>query len=295
MAMKKIVMLSLVLTSGTAVAFEGTPHPEWTGKNISSAYLAHTGKPTIYVFAQPDCAGCSLQLASIASLQKGNPDLQVVVVTEQNSSAMKEYLNGFSLSSNVFSDPEGQAISALKITTIPATIYTDPSGKVKGFYEGSLNSAETKKLIDALVAGKSLPLITVPGSVGSPAIALPGVNWKSNKNNLIIFHSVSCHFCTEELPHLMKYAAENPQVAIWVVSGDDLGSLERQFEGKTSNINFVQDLFDSNLSGRISSQYKIQGTPTQILVNQDGIITWRGSGFNEKTLNIFTSGKLPIK
>lgn len=286
--------LTGLLLGGTASAFEGTPRPEWIGQSVTAAQLPHSGRPTVYIFAQPDCASCSLQLGAISSLQQGRPDLQVTVVTEQNSAALREYLSGFSLDSTVYPDTAGTTLKALALKTIPAVLYVNRTGTIEGFYEGSLSNAETKELGSALLSGKSLPRLTVPGSIGSPAATLPGVQWQDSRNHLLIFHSVGCRFCLDQLPHLIKYAAAHPDVSVWVIAGDDMAALEQQFAGKTPNIKFVQDPQDKALASRLFATYRVQGTPTQLLVGADGLIKWRDSGFDAATRNPFAPGKLPL-
>jgi thiol-disulfide isomerase/thioredoxin len=284
-----------MLSSSAALAFSGTPHPEWIGKSVGLTSLPHTGRPTVYVFAQPDCAACSLQLGALSGLQKSNPALQVTLVTEQNSAALREYLGGFALSPTVYADTAGKSLQALGLKNIPAVVYVNAAGAIQGFYEGTLTNDETRTLGTALLAGKPVPRLTVPGGVGSPAIPLPGVNWASSKNHLLIFHSATCHFCVEELPYLLKYARENQKVAIWIIAPDNLEAVKEQFSGATANLRVIEDDKDKDVGAKLFSVYAAQGTPTQILVDGLGEIVWRGEGFNVENANPFASDKLPLK
>lgn len=94
--MKKLTLLAALLACGMAHAFSGTPRHEWIGRSVADSGLPHAGKPTVYVFTQPDCAPCSLQLGALSALQRSNPGLQVTVVTEQNSATLREYLGAVS-------------------------------------------------------------------------------------------------------------------------------------------------------------------------------------------------------
>lgn len=195
----------------------------------------------------------------------------------------------------MYADTAGKSIQALELRTIPAVMYVNAAGTIQGLYEGMLTNAETRQLGTALLAGKPVPRLTVPGGVGSPAAARPGVNWASSKNHLLIFHSASCHFCTEELPHLLKYARENPKVAVWIIVPDDLEAVKKQFVGASSNVRIVQDAKDKDAGVKLFSSYRTQGTPTQILVNGSGTIKWRGAGLDVKGVNPFQAGKLPLE
>lgn len=169
------------------------------------------------------------------------------------------------------------------------------AGRIEGFYEGTLTSAETRELGNALLAEQSLPRLTVPGGVGSPAAALPGVNWASSRNHLLIFHSATCVFCVEQLPHLLTFATENPNVAVWVIAPDRPEVLAEQFAGAPANLKFVTDPENPNLTAQLAQSYRVPGTPTQILVSGQGLITWRGAGFEATTANPFLTGRLPLE
>ncbi|WP_027460274.1 TlpA family protein disulfide reductase [Deinococcus murrayi] len=293
--MQQLLLLGALLSSGSALALNGTPRPDWIGKSVRSATLPHSGQPTVYVFAQPDCASCSLQLGALSALQKSHPKLQVVLVTEQNSAALREYLAGFTLQPTIHADTAGQSIQALGLKTIPAVMYVNAAGIVQGFYEGTLTNAETRELGTALLAGKPVPRLTVPGGVGSPAPALPGVNWASSRNHLVIFHSASCRFCTDQLPHLLKYARENPKVAVWIVALGELEVVKKQFAGAPRNVRIVEDQSNVNAGVKLASAYRAQGTPIQFLVSSAGTIKWRGEGFDAVRANPFQAGKLPLE
>lgn len=293
--MQKFVLLGVCLASSSALAFNGTPRLDWLNKSVKAASLPHNGRPTVYVFAQPDCASCSLQLGALSALQKTNPKLQITLVTEQNSMALREYLAGFTLTPTIHADTAGKSIQTLGLKTIPAVMYVNTVGVIQGFYEGTLTNAETRQLGTALLAGKSVPRLTVAGGVGSPAPALPGVTWASSKNHLLIFHSANCRFCTDELPHLLKYARKNPKVAVWIIVPDDLQAVKKQFAGSPTNIRIVQDVKDKDFGVKLLGMYRAQGTPTQILVNSAGKIKWRGAGFNVSGANPFQAGRLPLE
>lgn len=289
------MLLGALLASSSALAFTGTPRPDWIGKSVRTATLPHSGQPTVYVFAQPDCAACSLQLGALSALQKSNPKLQITLVTEQNSAALREYLSGFALKPTIHADTAGKSIQALGLKTIPAVMYVNAAGIIQGFYEGTLTNAETRELGAALLAGKPVPRLTVPGGVGSPAPALPGVNWASSRNHLVIFHSASCRFCTDQLPHLLKYARENPKVAVWIVAPGELEAVKKQFAGASKNVRILEDKNDGSAGLKLATAYRAQGTPIQFLVSSTGTIKWRGEGFDAQRANPFQAGKLPLE
>lgn len=293
--MRALMCLGLLIVYGQASAFEGVSRLEWLGKSIQSTALPHKKKATVYVYAQPDCASCSLQLGALSALQKANPQLDVVLITERNNAEFQNYLSGFALRSVIYADTEGKSLKTLKIKYIPSIIYVNKSGIIEGFYEGTLTNAETQALGQALIAGKSVPKLSTPGAVGALAPNLPNVKWSASKNHLVVFHSVSCQFCTEQVPYLVKYAKEHPNVAVWIVIPGQVEAVRRQFTDASKNLNIISDDVEKGVTLQLYNSYRAQGTPTQILINQKGLITWRGAGFDAKLNNPFENGKLPLE
>lgn len=216
-----------------------------------------------------------------------------MIVSEQNSATLRDYLSGFNIDAPIYPDIEGSIVKTLNLKTIPAAIYVNVKGKIEGFYEGTLTQAETKQLTAALASGKSVPRLTVAGGVGSPAIDIANIQWKDNKNNLLIFHSTSCRFCEEELPYLLKYAEENPSISITVIARGPSEEADKQFAKAPKNVKIIGETKKVDISS-IATKYRVNGTPTQILVNDKGVITWRAEGFDAKGHNPFLGNSIPL-
>lgn len=283
----KIQLTALLLLLGTAEAFSGITRPDWLGESITRVGWQPTTKKTVYIFTRPDCGSCSGQLASLAYAQKQNPALDVRIIVQKNDASVREHLSGFNLKATILEDISGNALKAFLVKKIPATVWVDTNGSISAFYEGDLSSAETAKFASAFINNKKLPAFFAPGSVGSPAPELEGVEWKKSKNHLIIFHSANCHYCKEQLPHLLEFAKNNPKVAVWIVSSDSPQLFEQQFGGY-ANIRLLQD-------PKIYGSYRVQGTPTQILVDNTGVIRWRQSGFHATNYNPFVGKTIPLQ
>ncbi|MFB9992628.1 TlpA family protein disulfide reductase [Deinococcus oregonensis] len=112
---------------------------------------------------------------------------------------------------------------------------------------------------------------------------------------MLIFHAATCHFCADELPHLLAYARANPKVAVWIVAPSDLDAVKKQFADAPNNLRIVEDAADKDAGTKQFNAYRAEGTPTQILVNGKGNITWRGTGFSVQGANPFEAGKLPLE
>lgn len=286
-------MTSLLLLGGFGQSLNSDLRADLIGRDVSTLGLAHEGKPTVYIFGQPDCASCSLQLAVLSSLQSRFSYLEFVFVTEDKSPILDDYLGGFALRLKVIADVEGKVVSEADLTTIPATMYVNQGGIIEGFYEGTLDRTEIDRLGKALAAGRSLPLIVSPGDVGSSAPMIKGVDWSKNKDTLVVFYSSTCQFCKEELPHLIDFAHENPEISFLVVAVDSQQDVKSQFlrNSAPSNIDIVDNVSSNSEVNGVYGAYLVEGTPTHVLVDSGGMITWRSSGFNVDSANPFLEVK----
>ena len=280
----------VIVCFSSANALTGTPHPEWIGKPLSSAALPSASSPTLYLFTQTDCAACSIQFLAISALRKDMSLVKLVIIAENETEALRTYLDQFNLSYTLNTDPEGKVIQALGLTTLPAMVLADGAGKIQGFYEGRLSGSETREVILALESGLPVPRLSIPGYVGSNAPKISVVDWSNQTQTLLIFHSSTCHYCADELPHLVAFANSHPQLHIVIVAPNDLLGVKQQFlaAGVLGNIDYVED-------PALTDLYHVNGTPTQILVNSGGTITWRGEGFSVNGANPFKFGGIPLE
>lgn len=100
-------------------------------------------------------------------------------------------------------------------------------------------------------------------------VSLPGVNWSKNDQTLVLAVSSTCHFCTESAPFYRQLAAHNRArlIAVLPQSAEE-GKL--YLEGLGVAVDEIKQISLSSIN--------VSGTPTLILVNNDGVITdtWVG-------------------
>jgi thiol-disulfide isomerase/thioredoxin len=272
-----------VLTTGLALAFSGTPHPEWVGKPlpdlgavaaVNKVALSRLSGQTALVFTVPNCGSCVLQLTSLAQVANKSRNLKTVVVTSQNTPELQAILRSFQSKPVVLTDSAGVLVKSFGLRQVPALVLFDQERIVRGFYEGTIEHDDLETLTTALSAGKAVPQLTVPGNPGTAATAIAGVNFVSSKQNMLIFHNYSCIHCKNEIPDLVSFAKKNSAVNVWVVAVNELEGVQKQFAeaNAPANVRVV-------LSEKSFADYRITGTPTQLLVSSDSIIRWRNSGF----------------
>lgn len=101
-------------------------------------------------------------------------------------------------------------------------------------------------------------------------IALPDVDWQENGQTLVLAVSSTCHFCTESAPFYQELAKSHARTRLVAVLPQPVEEGKRYFEklGVT-----VDQIKQSSLSA-----IDVQGTPTLILVNNDGVVvdSWVG-------------------
>jgi F plasmid transfer operon protein len=102
---------------------------------------------------------------------------------------------------------------------------------------------------------------------------VPNVDWERNRKSLVFFLQKGCHYCTESAPFYRQLIADAARknissLAILPNSADD----SRQY---------LQSLglpIENVQTGPLAS-FKVNGTPTVMLVNQQGIVmsVWFGA------------------
>jgi hypothetical protein len=104
-------------------------------------------------------------------------------------------------------------------------------------------------------------------------VSVPGIDWRRNGQSLVLAFSPSCHFCTESAPfyqRLVKETTTDPTirlVGVFPESADDGEAYLRNLGVSFPTV--IKGSFD---------KLGVSGTPTLLLVNQDGVVShvWIG-------------------
>ncbi|GMR07074.1 MAG: hypothetical protein BMS9Abin26_0076 [Gammaproteobacteria bacterium] len=100
---------------------------------------------------------------------------------------------------------------------------------------------------------------------------------------LLNFMDTGCHWCKKEMPHLQKLYDQfkGRDFVIVVVFTDRRGAKAVVPFMKKSGYTFFTDSGLLDPTGRVSIMYRVTGTPTSYLLDQEGrIIAW-GAGYRE--------------
>lgn len=102
-------------------------------------------------------------------------------------------------------------------------------------------------------------------------ISLPGIDWSKSTRTVVLALSTTCHFCSESAPFYQKLQQQKPNgvrlVAVFPQSVEN----SRNYLNKLGVS--VSDVVQSSLSS-----VGVSGTPTLLLINNEGSVTdsWVG-------------------
>jgi hypothetical protein len=147
-------------------------------------------------------------------------------------------------------------------------------------------------VVAVLVIVVGVKRFLLPGHAGPPetgqvapgaTVFVPGVDWRKNRDNLVLALSTKCHFCTESAPFYQRLVKET--------EGDMSPRLVGLFPEQTNNGDQYLHRVGVNLPEIRQSSFEklgIMGTPTLLLINQDGIVqrVWVGKLTPEKETEV---------
>ena len=138
-------------------------------------------------------------------------------------------------------------------------------------------------------ARTTAPLPSEPLRIGGK-LPIPGIEWAKNKRTLLIALSEGCHYCSASGPFYQRLTKE--------ASGEkNIGVVAVLPQAVDQARNYLTTLGVSVANVRQVSleELGVIGTPTLILVNQEGVVTkaWRGqlpSNKEDEVLNQLKCG-----
>ncbi len=147
--------------------------------------------------------------------------------------------------------------------------------------ELSFIHTEFKKAIDAqqaaqpLAIGAPAPEFLLKNSEGVE-VSLASMN---TTKKILVFSSPDCHYCTEYYPELDKFTKANSDVAVVVIQA--ASTPERNKELITDNEYTFKVLAGDET---VALSYRIQGTPTTIILDKDNTVLSSGYPTKSKEL-----------
>src|SRR5712691_8420560 len=117
-------------------------------------------------------------------------------------------------------------------------------------------SQQASKSESQRVQGESQP-------VSSPTVSSLDIDWKQSKQTLILAISSTCHFCTESAPFYRQLAKEHLDSRLIAVFPQSVEEGKRYLDELGISVDEVKQLPLRSIN--------VNGTPTLILVNGDGV------------------------
>ncbi|MBX8467221.1 MULTISPECIES: thioredoxin fold domain-containing protein [unclassified Deinococcus] len=286
-----LICLFVCLLVSSAQAFTGITRGDLHGSSFKQDMSTSAVQPTIYLFVRPDCSSCALQISHLAVIQKQLGGIRVSLIVPDEAVARRTLLAGSSITAEVQEDRDAKIAVQYGLKSIPAIVFVDSGSVIRGFYEGLLSLEELEKLASEFSQGDLKTVLYAKGAPGARATPIEGVAWIDSRYTLLVFHQFDCEFCRQELPKVIQLSYDKPSLRMFVIAPSNISETQSQFKsaGAKNNIDILSD----ELSNRkIYNEYNVKATPTFILINELGEITWRltGSGTGNTSLQ-----KIPIR
>ena len=133
-----------------------------------------------------------------------------------------------------------------------------------------------------LLRADSAPAASENSAVGT-RIDMPGVDWSTHPETLVLAISSACHFCIQSTPFYSKITRSSHVAPIIVAMPQDMGTAQRFLRQHAITPS-------STVSIPLTS-LQVQGTPTLLLVSSTGRITrsWVGELSNSQQKQVLES------
>jgi len=117
---------------------------------------------------------------------------------------------------------------------------------------------------------KSQPVQSANEPVSSPTVSSLDIDWKQNKQTLILAISSSCHFCTESAPFYKRLAEVKTSTRLVAILPQPVEEGRRYLDRLGVSVDEVRQLPLDRIG--------VRGTPTLMLVDASGAVrnSWIG-------------------
>ena len=117
-------------------------------------------------------------------------------------------------------------------------------------------------------------------------LSLPGVDWGTDGQTLVLALSTRCHFCTDSAPFYQRLAQErarHPNLRLVAVFPQAAAEGQEYLKGLGVNVDEVKQAEFGSLG--------VSGTPTLIIANNQGVVedSWRGRLTGDKEAEVLQS------
>jgi peroxiredoxin/uncharacterized membrane protein YphA (DoxX/SURF4 family) len=252
--------------------------PDLNGKKVSLEKLLAKGKPILFFFVSPSCNPCGALLPEIETWQTELKErLDFVFISAGNAEENAEKFGGKTFKQVLLQDDREVAEMFGAVWTPTALLINSDATIASRIAAGDAAIRELVEKIKAEIEEKNLLFISngkekTPLGEKLPDFALEDVSGKSvtpkdlsGKKTLLTYWSVNCSYCTamlEELRNWDKTKGQDEPNLLLLSSGDKEKNQELDLQ---SPVVLDQDR-------KIAEKLGMQGTPSAILINEEGKI-----------------------
>ncbi len=294
---RRIEMMDLVREEGSSVQRDGVVHPHEglpigskfpdfdlpgvNGDRVTLEIIKSAGKPSVFFFISPSCTPCKALVPEFEQWQTELKDKVNLVFVSSGSAEENEEKFGENIKRQLLIQKKRELAELSRAKWTPTAIFVDRHGRVAG--HAAAGDIAIRDLVEKLksqdlgkehvyfpanngnehriMVGHEIPEFSLHDLTGQPI----GANSLKGKKTLVAFWGLDCGHCKQMLDDLRKWdrSRSNGDPAMVVFSdGDISANAALDFRSPT--------IIDPG--HKVSEKFGMFGTPSAVLVNEDGII-----------------------
>jgi peroxiredoxin/uncharacterized membrane protein YphA (DoxX/SURF4 family) len=270
-------------TDGPAFAL-----PDLDGEIVTLESLVARGKPTVLVFTSAVCGPCEAMMPELGQWIRDYSHLFTFAVIGQGSAEINRAKTAEYGVAPVLLQQDREVAEAYLVRGTPSAVILRIDGsiysslaegedEIRALIEEDINSPVKPSIDLPTVNVLGQPNETAFAEIGVPApdISLPDVNGDTIKLSnflgnpaLMIFWNTGCGYCEAMLRDLKAWENKPPKGApqLVFISAGSASDIKKQ--GMRSPV-----MLDDSFS--IASLFKVSGTPSAVLLDENGTVTGR--------------------
>jgi thiol-disulfide isomerase/thioredoxin/uncharacterized membrane protein YphA (DoxX/SURF4 family) len=249
------------------------------GKTVSSEEILSKNKPKLFFFVSPSCGPCEVLMPEIEQWQEElKHKVDFIFISRGQAKENAEKFGGKTFK-QIFLQEEKEISEIFKAKWTPTAIFVNSEGTIGS--KPAVGDEAIRELIEKIKAEnaeKMLALVETSNGNGAkigenvPDFSLKDLNGREitakdlqGRKTLITFWNMNCPFCVQMLPALQKWEKEKSDSEPELIVFSEGKAEMHQELGLKSPV-----LLDEGRE--MSNKLGMNGTPSAILVNENGII-----------------------
>jgi peroxiredoxin/uncharacterized membrane protein YphA (DoxX/SURF4 family) len=255
----------------------GTPAPPFSlpglhGEILTLDFLRAAEKPVLLLFSDPGCAPCDALLPEVGRWQREHQETLTTALISRGDPEANRAKAGEHGVKNVLVEEAREVSAAYGEVGTPSAVVIHPDGTIGSPLAGGADAI--RALVSRTVGTATVLSAPLAPAVGGPAppIALRDLSGQvadliemRGRRALVLFWDPRCGFCQGMLDDLKAWEANRPDAAPEPLVVSTGSEEENRAMGLRSRV-----LLDEGF--RTGGAYGVRGTPSAVLVDEDGRI-----------------------